>query len=41
MIISKTHIIGLNPRKILGIKDLNTIVFQVEYGYVYEFEISS
>lgn len=41
MIISKTHIIGLNPRKILGIKDLNTIVFQGEYGYVYEFEISS
>lgn len=41
MIVSKTHIIGLKPHKILQVKNSNTVVFQGEYGYIYDFEISS
>lgn len=41
MVVSKIHIIGLKPRKILRIIDLNTVVFQGEYGYIYSFDINS
>lgn len=41
MIVSKIHVIGLKPRKILQVKNLNTVIFQGEYGYVYDFDINS